>query len=144
MNCTETKDKGSPTGSTQCLIQMPLGMMGFEPVKAFTLHANPAEEPFLWLEAVGNPKLAFLVISPFVVLPSYCPEIPEDDVRFLELESREDALVFNIVTLRGPQQATVNLKGPIVMNRRTLLAKQVIPVNAAEFSVVQPLPVQGN
>ena len=46
--------------------------------------------------------------------------------------------------MRGPQQATVNLKGPIVLNRRTLVAKQVIPLNAPEYSVAHPLPIQGN
>jgi flagellar assembly factor FliW len=120
---------------------MPLGMLGFERCKSFSLHADPVEEPFLWLEAVGT-KLAFLAISPFVVLPSYSPEISDEDVKFLGLESPKDALIFNIVTVRGPQQATLNLKGPIVLNKKTLVAKQIIPVNAPDFSVVHPLSVK--
>jgi flagellar assembly factor FliW len=64
-------------------------------------------------------------------------------VRFLGLEGPEDALIVNIVTVSGPKQATVNLKGPIVLNRRTLTAKQVIPVNSPDFSVAHPLPVRG-
>jgi len=35
----------------------------------------------------------------------------------------------------------VNLKGPIVINRRTLTGKQVIPVNAAEYAIRHPLPL---
>jgi flagellar assembly factor FliW len=66
-----------------------------------------------------------------------------DDVRSLGLEGPDEATVLSIVTVRGPDQATMNLKGPIVVNRRTLVARQVIPVNAAEFSVQHPLPVAG-
>ena len=144
MNCTETTEKGRLGDGDRCLIQMPLGMLGFEQCKRFSLHADPAEEPFLWLEAAANAKLAFLAISPFVVVPNYRPEISDEDVRFLGLERPEDALIFNIVTVRGPQQATLNLKGPIVLNRKTLIAKQIIPVNATEFSVVHPLSVKAD
>jgi len=143
MNCTEKTEKGQ-LGGDQCLIQMPLGLLGFEQFKCYSLHSDPAEEPFLWLEVTGNSKLAFLAVSPFVVLPNYCPEVSDEDVKFLGLESRDDALIFNVVTVRGPQQATINLKGPIVLNRRTFLAKQVIPVNASEFSVAHPLSVKAN
>ena len=37
--------------------------------------------------------------------------------------------------------ATVNLKGPIVVNRHTLRGKQVIPTNAPKFALQHPLPV---
>jgi flagellar assembly factor FliW len=33
----------------------------------------------------------------------------------------------------------VNLKGPIVINRRTLIGKQVIINNAAQYSLNHPL-----
>ena len=144
MNCietTETRDRDTRNG---CVIEMPLGLLGLEQYRHFALRSDPAEEPFLWLEVIDETKLAFLVISPFVLLPNYAPEIPEEDARFLDLETPEDTLIFNIVTVRGPQQATINLKGPVVLNRRTLVAKQVIPINAPELSVAYPLPVQAD
>jgi flagellar assembly factor FliW len=58
---------------------MPFGLLGFEQLKNFTLVTNPEEEPFVSLQAVEEPKLAFLVMSPFVVVPDYLPEIPEED-----------------------------------------------------------------
>jgi flagellar assembly factor FliW len=143
MNCTVTTETGGLEDRGQCAIRMPLGLLGFEHCKSFTLSAKPLEEPFLWLQTAGNPKVTFLVVSPFVVLPDYRPDIPEEDARFLGLQRPEDALIFSVVTVRGPQRATVNLKGPIVLNRRTLMAKQVIPLNAPDYSVAHPLPVQG-
>ena len=141
MEATETSHRDA---GAECVIQMPLGLLGFEQFKRFALVTNPSEEPFLRLRAVDDPKLAFLVLSPFVVLPSYQPEIADEDAQFLSLKGPEDTLIFNVVTVRSAQQVTVNLKGPIVLNRRTLRAKQVIPLNAPDYSVAHPLPVQAN
>lgn len=122
-------------------VTMPLGLLGFERIKEFVLIADPAEDPFLWLQAPGNSALAFLVVPPQPILPEYLPDIAPEDVTFLGADSASDLALLCIVTLRGPNHATLNLKGPIVLNKRTLVAKQVIPVNASEFSVQHPLPV---
>jgi flagellar assembly factor FliW len=90
---------------------------------------------------VGDAKFAFLVVPPHYVTADYRPDLSELDVAFLDINEPSEALVLNIVTMRGKGQATVNLKGPIVVNRRTLVGKQVIPVNAAEYAIRHPLPV---
>jgi len=144
MNCMDTIESHDSGIGAECAIQMPLGLLGFEQCKRFALIASPEEEPFLWLQSVDEPKLAFLVMSPFIAVPSYRPEISDEDAGFLGLAGPDATLVFNIVTVRGPQGATVNLKGPIVVNRRTLVGKQIIPLNAPSLSVDHPLPVQSN
>ena len=142
MNCTAPTATCPAGTQSESVIQMPLGLLGFERFKRYSLLSRPAEAPFLWLRALDDPKLAFLVMSPFLVQPRYAPKIGTEDSRFLELEDAKDALLLNIVTVRSPRQATVNLKGPIVLNRRTLRAAQVIPLNASELSVAHPLPLQ--
>jgi flagellar assembly factor FliW len=122
-------------------VRLPLGLLGFERVKEVLLLANPTEAPFLWLQLPDDASLAFLVVNPFLIAPDYSPDIPGEDAEFLGLRGPEEALLFNIVTLHGSSQATVNLKGPIVLNRRTLTGKQVVLNNAAEYSVQHPLPV---
>ncbi|MBI3416697.1 MAG: flagellar assembly protein FliW [Verrucomicrobia bacterium] len=122
------------------VIHLPLGLLGFEKIKKYVLLADPEEAPFLWLQVMDDPNLAFLVLFPLTIIPDYHPDISAEDAEFLGLEEPADALVFNIVTLRPQGKATVNLKGPIVLNRRTLMGKQVIPVNAAEYSLQHPLP----
>jgi len=122
-------------------IYLPLGLPGFEPLKQYLLLADPEEAPFSWLQVVNDPSLAFIVISPFEVLPGYEPDLPKEDVEFLELSSPEDALLFGIVTLRGKGRATVNLKGPIVVNRHTFKGKQVVLANAVQYQLQHPLPV---
>lgn len=121
-------------------VRMPLGLLGFERIKEYVLVADPAEDPFLWLQARGNSALAFLVVPPQPIFPDYLPDISPEDIAFLEANSVSDLALLCIVTLRGPNQATLNLKGPVLLNRRTWVAKQVIPVNASQFSVQHRLP----
>jgi flagellar assembly factor FliW len=121
------------------IIRLPFGLLGFEHVKEFFLLTNPAEDPFMWFQMVANAKRAFLVAPPFCLVPDYQPDISDDEVDFLELSDPADAFLINIVTLRGKGHATVNLKGPIVINRRTLIGKQVILNNAAQYSLTHPI-----
>jgi len=128
-HCTEGRD----------IIRLPFGLLGFEHVKQYILLANPAEDPFLWLQMLDDAKRAFLVAPPERLVTDYQPDISDDEVEFLGLSNPADAFLLNIVTLRGKGQATVNLKGPVVINRRTLIGKQVIPNNAAQYSLHHPL-----
>jgi flagellar assembly factor FliW len=121
------------------IIRLPFGLLGFEHVKQYVLLTNPAEEPFMWFQMLDDAKRAFLVAPPARLVPDYEPDISEDEVDFLELADPSDAFLLNIVTLRGNGQATVNLKGPVVINRRTLIGKQVILNNAAQYSLHHPL-----
>jgi flagellar assembly factor FliW len=123
----------------QGLLTLPMGLLGFEQHKRYALLASPEEAPFLWLQMAGDPNLSFLVVSPSAVVDSYQPDLCDEDVAFLGLEQAQDALIFSIVTVHPDGQATVNLKGPIVVNRRTLVGKQVIPRNAANYSLQFPL-----
>jgi flagellar assembly factor FliW len=119
---------------------MPDGLLGFERVKNYKLLTRPEEAPFMWLQMLDNPKRAFVVVPPQYILSDYNPDLSDLDVEFLELAEPSDAFVLNIVTVRGQGRATVNLRGPIVINRRTLIGKQVIPVNAAEYAIRHPVP----
>ena len=141
MNPVENIASEPSSAQAENTISMPMGLLGFERIKEYLLLADPAEEPFLWLQVSREENLAFLVVAPQPLVPSYKPEISPEDAAFLGLTSADDAALLSIVTVRGPNQVTLNLKGPIVLNRCTLVAKQVIPVNAAEFSVQHPLPV---
>jgi flagellar assembly factor FliW len=88
-----------------------------------------------------HPHQAFLVVPPAHVKSDYQPELGQEDVEFLGLEKPEDAWVLNIVTLRPSGEATVNLKGPIVIHRQSRKGKQVIPLNAADYALRHPLGV---
>jgi flagellar assembly factor FliW len=141
MNHTAAIEMETPAAPPSNQVRLPLGVLGFEQIKNYLLLANPAEKPFAWLRVADNASLAFVVIDPFIVLPDYKPDIPQSDVDFLGLKDASDALLLGIVTIHGHSRATMNLKGPIVINRHTHTGKQVIIANAADYSVQHPLPV---
>ncbi len=139
MNTCEPVELETLPVRTENIIHLPLGLLGFESIRKFVLLSDPADLPFRWLQVLEDPKLAFLVLSPFEVL-DYEMDLGEEDVNFLKLASPKDALVYNIITLQGDGRATINLKGPIILNRHTLLGKQVVLNNAANYSLQHPLP----
>lgn len=140
INTVEQDVQAPPSG----VLRMPAGILGFETVKHYELLGSREEAPFMWLRMADDPNLAFLVIEPGFVIENYQPEVSEAEVEFLGLNSAEDAWVLNIVTLHNDGQATVNLKGPILINRHTLVAKQVVPLNAVDYALQHPLPVAGH
>lgn len=143
MKCPDTIEMEAPPAPAPLgnQVKLPLGILGFEKIKDYVLLADPVEAPFAWLRVADNSSLAFVVINPFAVMADYAPDIPEADVEFLGIKESSDAVLLNIVTIHGPSRATVNLKGPIVINRTTHIAKQVIIANAGEYSVQHPIPV---
>lgn len=137
----ETNRLEAVTVQNENIVHLPLGLLGFEHIKRYTLLQNSSESPFRWLQVIDQPDLAFLVLPALEVFPDYEPDVPAEDVKFLGLTGPDDALVFNIITLSAKGSATANLKGPIVINRFTLKGKQVVLANASRYSIQHPLPL---
>ena len=141
MNCVTDIEVEKTVAPQAIELRLPGGLLGFEQMKDYLLIANPDEEPFHWLQVRDDATLAFVVIDPFLVAPDYRPDISQAEVSSIGLKEAGDALLLNIVTIHGQSRATVNLKGPIVINRHTRVAKQVVIANAADYSVQHPLPL---
>ena len=103
------------------------------------------ELPFMWLREQKEDGLAFIVLEPGPVLPEYSVEIADADIEVLGITGPEDTMILNIVTLL-PEQAnkiSLNLVGPIIVNRKTLVGKQCIINNHEEYSARHILDVGG-
>ena len=117
----------------------PDGLLGFETLRKAALEPVSDAPPFSWLKFSGEVDQSFLVVAPVFVTASYRFELGTTDCRTLNLNRASDAGVVNIVTLRRDGSLTVNLKGPIVFNKLTGEARQVVPINAAELPVNFPV-----
>ncbi len=113
----------------------PCGLLGFESSKRFRLIALKEMEPFMWLEGQDGDRHSFLVIPPAGMLEHYNLNLRDEDVDSIGLVSAEDGVVLNIATYHSEGKFTINLKGPIIYNRETLVARQVVPQNSADFSL---------
>lgn len=120
---------------------LPKGLIGFEDATRYELLINEEEAPFMWIRCVDRHELGFVVVEPSSVTNDYDVELCDDDVNFLEINQANDAILFNIVTLNDEdiESATVNLVGPIVVNRHTGKAKQVIVSNYMKYSARHPV-----
>ena len=67
------------------------------------------------------------MVDPQVVKSDYQIQVPEAEVDMLQLEAADQARVFVVVAVpQDISRATVNLKGPIVINPNNRMAKQVV------------------
>lgn len=140
----------APATASFPTIELPSGLIGFPELTTFELQPAVGSEPFLWLQPTTDAELSFLAVEPGGVVADYAPELFEEDASWLELDGPEaaanDALILNIVTRRPSDPslaATVNLVGPVVVNRRNSVGKQVILANHARYSARHPLVVGG-
>ena len=114
------------------------GLLGFERNKLFELITDAELAPYQWLRGKDADQ-SFLVIPPGYVVEHYSIELADEDVALLGLKNSEDSVVLNIATYHPDETVTVNLKGPIVYNKSTQKARQVVPRNAAELSLAHPV-----
>lgn len=123
-------------------ITFPAGLPGFPNAHRFDLAPwGPAGSPFLLLSSTEEPDVGFVVVPPWVFYPAYEFELDTGTAERLALTGAEDAVVFAVVTLRErPEDSTLNLLGPIVVNRFTHEAAQVV-LPKAGYSVRAPLAV---
>ena len=117
-------------------VSLPQGLFGFPEIRSMELVFDKAELPFMWLREKKQDGLAFVVIEPSGVVPSYSVEISDADVQVLGITGSEDTMILNIVTIspEHPGKISLNLVGPIIVNRLNLVAKQCIINNHEEFS----------
>lgn len=109
-------------------IQFPAGLFGFPGARRFHLVDIPGAEGVLrQLVAVDSEGLAFTVAYPFAFFPEYAPEIPVGELAEIGAESPDAVLLMAILNVPDKlQEATANLKAPVVMNTQTRQARQVI------------------
>jgi flagellar assembly factor FliW len=122
-------------------LRFPSGIVGFPSHQRGVLFHHPDQLPFQWLRLEGPDQVHFVVIDPTGLISDYMPELFDDDALAIGVTNAEEVLLLNIVTLRGESlaDASVNLVGPIVINRHTGAARQVVIANHGRYSARHPL-----
>jgi flagellar assembly factor FliW len=120
---------------------LPQGLIGFGDHRGAELLYMPDHLPFIWMRLDGPEPVHFIVIEPGGIIPGYEPELFDEDALQLGIGESKDVMILNIVTLKRaqPVEATVNLIGPVVVNRRTRTGRQLVISNHARYSAQYPL-----
>ena len=120
------------------VLHFPEGVIGFHSLKRFVLLGKESQL-VMWLQAVDNPKIAFIVVNPFLFEPDYNPKLTEEDLQFLQVEDSRDLHILAIIVVpEDPQKMTANLLGPVVVNTTKKIGKQVILLEG-NYSVKHPI-----
>lgn len=124
----QTSRFGKITVDTDRVITMTSPFLGFPESRRFVLRPHGKDSPFMWLQSLDNPQLAFVLLHTAGFLPHYQPKIPAFVLKELGNPLHGECETFIILTIpRGnPQQMTANLLGPVMVNIPKKLAKQVL------------------
>jgi flagellar assembly factor FliW len=125
-----------------CVLHLPMGFLGFPHHKMYRLEVQHPDMPFRWLQAMGDSPVAFAITDPFAFLPHYQVPIQEQDLHHLQATAAAELLLFVIVTLprQASPQLTVNLQGPVLVNRLNGWAKQLVLVHGP-YHTCHPLSI---
>lgn len=105
----------------------PQGILGFSEEKKFAVVPYKPDSPFSFLQSVSEPSLTFLVVSPFDFFKDYEFEFNDQVAEELGVGQNNAPQIMNLVTLIDkPEDMTVNLLAPIIINRETRQAVQIV------------------
>jgi flagellar assembly factor FliW len=124
----KTRNFGSIEVRSDQIINLDPGLLGFSQFHRYVLIEHQQEAPFLWLQCLDKPDLAFVVVDPRCLVSDYQPPTLTQAMGDLAVESPEDLKVLVILTIPPgkPQEMTANLMGPVVINLKSRCGRQLI------------------
>src|SRR5579859_5740264 len=104
------------------------GLVGFSKLRHFVLVSTMGASHFRWLQSIDEPGLAFLLTDPNIYVPEYSPMVEDSVATSIGLEEGTPRLLFSTVSIPkgSPQDMTLNLAAPIVINAASGKAKQLV------------------
>lgn len=103
------------------------GLAGYPEWQNFTLHKENEFHPVKLLVSQDVPGLSFPVVSPWLIEPAYEPTLSEANRQAIGIKDDQEIEWLAIMNVQNqPFQVTANLLGPLVYNRRTGAAMQLI------------------
>ena len=109
------------------ILNFPAGLIGFPALKAFRLFEPKDSYPLKFLQAVDREDISFVCIDVQAIKPDYVVPLSDEDAQGLALHEPADAMILALVAIPAdPTRMTANLAGPVVVNTRTLQARQIV------------------
>lgn len=110
------------------IIRFSEGMPGFRNLKRFVMSQVPEERPFAWLNALDS-DVRFAVVEAHAWVKDLTLDIDDEVLNSLGSSNPLDYAIYFIVRIIKSDEGTsmrANTKAPLVLNIRTLQAKQVL------------------
>jgi flagellar assembly factor FliW len=111
------RELGSFDYEEKHIISFPEGIIGFEDMRNYIIINDEDSEPIQWLVSLDDHDLMFPVLDPSLVRREYTGLLPPGP----------DRTVLLIASLKeSPEDSTVNLRSPIVIDAETRTGRQVV------------------
>ena len=101
-------------------------VLGFENLENFAIFKTQ-DGPMWWLQSLDRKEIAFCLLEPFAAGIQADMEISGEEAADIGATSPSEITVMTVLVLeRDPSKIRTNLRAPILINRRTGLAKQTV------------------
>jgi flagellar assembly factor FliW len=121
------------------VIELVHPMPGFPDHSRFALVQLDDDGVLCSLTSLEDPGLRFLVVPPVQFFPDYAPEVDDEAVAALGIDSADDVLVLCVLTAgESLASTTANLAAPVLVNAASCRALQVV-LDDPSLSVATPL-----
>ena len=125
------------------VITVPEGVLGFPNSKRYIILDHSESSPFKWFQSLDEPGLSFIIINPLLFEPDYRVQMDRKEISILEPFESDGLLIMAIVTIQESKEITANLQGPLVINPKNQLAKQIVLADGGyttRHSILPPAP----
>jgi flagellar assembly factor FliW len=110
---------------------LPKGILGFSQLSKYVIIEKSEYDPFKWLQSVEDPDVAFVIVDPTFFFPNYRLEVNEKELEELNFQQMKELITYVVVTVPpDPSQMSADLLGPLVINSKRRIAKQVVMPNS--------------
>ncbi len=137
INCRQI---GEIESASPLIIHLPEGLIGYEEHQSYYLLSLDDYLPFRWLVSTTDHDRAFAVADPGYFLDETYPlTLGGSDAELLDLRATDPLEVYAVLSPdESGRGVTANLKGPLVINARNRLARQIL-LYSSRLSVRQPI-----
>jgi flagellar assembly factor FliW len=110
------------------VLTFPAGLLGFRDHVRYVILDHDTDAPFKWLQSLDDPDLAFVIMDPVDCADKYAVDVTPEALAEIKSIDSNDLSIAVILTIPSadPASVTANLRGPLVMNSRTRLGKQLV------------------
>jgi flagellar assembly factor FliW len=113
------------------ILFLPKGILGYSQLSKYVIIEKDEYEPFKWLQSVEESDIAFVIVDPTFFFPDYKLELHEKELEELNFQQMKELMPYVIVTVPSDtSQTSADLLGPLVINFKKRIAKQVVMPNS--------------
>lgn len=122
MGLIDTRFHGRLTIDESDVITLDYEILGFPAYRRYILLPHRADSPFLYLQSVDAPWLAFIAMDPLLVAPDYTLPVNE----LPDLGDPAHWAVLGLCSISDGHHGTINLRSPVIINRETRRGGQFV------------------